>query len=154
MLKSSYFICFLFNYFVSGYAERPSVIIVGGGAAGIAAATKLLENSFTNITILEAENRIGGRIHSVKFGDGVVNLGAEYCFGMKGNIVYELAKKYNILEPAVTTLEDNVYYSDGSKLDSLITRDLDALIGEVYLKKYGNNSTIGTSGGDVVIERY
>ncbi|ENN80088.1 hypothetical protein YQE_03447, partial [Dendroctonus ponderosae] len=39
--------------------DQPSIIIVGSGPAGIAAATKLLQNNFNNIKILEAENRIG-----------------------------------------------------------------------------------------------
>ncbi|KAH1006660.1 hypothetical protein HUJ05_007370 [Dendroctonus ponderosae] len=38
--------------------DQPSIIIVGSGPAGIAAATKLLQNNFNNIKILEAENRI------------------------------------------------------------------------------------------------
>jgi monoamine oxidase len=43
------------------------VIIVGAGASGLAAASRLVENglSATNITILEAQNHIGGRVHTV-----------------------------------------------------------------------------------------
>lgn len=57
-----------------------SILIVGAGASGIAAATKLLENGFQNITILEAENRIGGRICSVQFGDTIVDIGGQWVF--------------------------------------------------------------------------
>lgn len=38
------------------------IIVIGAGASGVAATTKLLSNGFKNITILEAENRIGGRL--------------------------------------------------------------------------------------------
>lgn len=48
--------------------KNKKIIIIGAGAAGIAAATKLFENGFTNLTILEAENRIGGRLYTTKFG--------------------------------------------------------------------------------------
>lgn len=48
--------------------DQPKIVIVGAGAAGIAAASKLYENGFENITILEAEDRIGGRIHTTWFG--------------------------------------------------------------------------------------
>lgn len=49
----------LLKWAKSASADEPSVIIVGGGASGIAAATRLLKNNFSNIKILEAENRIG-----------------------------------------------------------------------------------------------
>lgn len=45
-----------------------TVIIIGSGVSGIAAATKLLKNQFKNFIILEAENRIGGRIQTLPFG--------------------------------------------------------------------------------------
>jgi spermine oxidase len=152
MWKFSYLIVFL-NSLVVGHAERPSVIIIGAGASGIAAATKLLENSFNNITILEAEDRIGGRINTVKFGQNVVDLGAEYCTGTKGNIAYDLVKDYDVLEPAGLTLEDNIYYSDGTKLDLSLSHDLNDLIFEIYQKKYKGNVTEGKSTGDAFRER-
>ena len=42
------------------------VIIIGCGAAGLAAASRLIENGLAlqNITLLEAQDRIGGRIHT------------------------------------------------------------------------------------------
>lgn len=43
------------------------ILIIGAGAAGIAAACRLVENGFQNLLILEAENRIGGRINTVRF---------------------------------------------------------------------------------------
>lgn len=58
-------------------AMDKKVIIVGAGASGIAAATKLLSNGFNNVTILEASTRIGGRINTVPFGANVVDMGAE-----------------------------------------------------------------------------
>lgn len=48
--------------------NQPRIVIVGAGAAGIAAASRLLDNGFKNVIILEAENRIGGRIHTTQFG--------------------------------------------------------------------------------------
>lgn len=41
------------------------VIVIGAGASGIAAATRLYERGIKNILVLEAENRIGGRVHTV-----------------------------------------------------------------------------------------
>lgn len=47
-----------------------TLVIIGAGAAGLAAASRLVEKGFdpARITILEAENRIGGRIFTVQHG--------------------------------------------------------------------------------------
>lgn len=47
---------------------QPRILIVGAGAAGIAAASRLVANNINSFTILEAENRIGGRILTAEFG--------------------------------------------------------------------------------------
>lgn len=57
---------------------NPRIVIIGAGAAGVAAATRLIERGYKNLKILEAENRIGGRIHTVPFGANVVDLGAQW----------------------------------------------------------------------------
>lgn len=54
------------------------IVIVGAGAAGVAAASKLLSNGFKNVTILEAENRFGGRVNTIPFGKNVVDMGAQW----------------------------------------------------------------------------
>lgn len=54
------------------------VVIIGAGAAGIAAATKLLQNGFRNIVILEGQNRIGGRINTIPHHGSVLDMGAQW----------------------------------------------------------------------------
>lgn len=49
----------------------PRVLIIGAGVAGLAAATRLIRDGFRNIKILEAENRIGGRVYSVPSGNSL-----------------------------------------------------------------------------------
>lgn len=44
-------------------AEKPTVMIIGGGLAGLAAATALAPRGF-RVTLLEARNRMGGRAGS------------------------------------------------------------------------------------------
>ena len=46
------------------------IIIIGAGASGLAAASRLCEHGIhpAQITILEAENRIGGRIYTHQHG--------------------------------------------------------------------------------------
>ena len=45
------------------------VIVIGAGAAGIAAASRLTESGFS-VIVLEAQDRIGGRIWSHPYLDG------------------------------------------------------------------------------------
>lgn len=54
------------------------IIIIGAGVSGIAAASKLISNGFRHVILLEAENRIGGRIHTVPFGANVLDIGAQW----------------------------------------------------------------------------
>jgi len=47
------------------------VVVVGAGAAGVAVAARLMEHGVKNTVILEAEERMGGRIHTILFGKSV-----------------------------------------------------------------------------------
>jgi monoamine oxidase len=57
-----------------------SVIIIGGGIAGLAAAKELLLKNCT-VTLLEAKERFGGRIHTIREGTLPIELGAEFIHG-------------------------------------------------------------------------
>jgi len=48
--------------------KETKIIIVGAGAAGIAAASRLLQKGVNDFVILEANDRIGGRIYTKEFG--------------------------------------------------------------------------------------
>lgn len=52
------------------------IYVIGAGASGIATATRLIENGFEDVTILEAEYRIGGSIRTLKYENVVMDLGA------------------------------------------------------------------------------
>lgn len=45
--------------------KKPSIVIVGAGLAGLAAAHELTKTQKFQVTILEERNRIGGRTHTV-----------------------------------------------------------------------------------------
>lgn len=57
-----------------------SVIIIGGGIAGLSAASELLQHGCI-VTVLEAKNRFGGRIHTIHEGTLPIELGAEFIHG-------------------------------------------------------------------------
>ncbi|XP_060518711.1 spermine oxidase-like [Cylas formicarius] len=114
MLIFAFLTIYFAVYLTECKKQNPSIVIVGAGASGIAAATKLLKNNYTNIKILEAEDRIGGRIKSVKVGDSYVDLGGEFYDGSKDDAVWEMVKDLGILK------DRNVDYkiiSDGQEID-------------------------------------
>ncbi len=47
------------------------VIIIGAGASGVAAASRLYERGIRDILVLEAGNRLGGRIHTIDLPEGM-----------------------------------------------------------------------------------
>ena len=71
------------------------VVVVGAGFAGLAAADALRAGG-AEVTVLEARDRVGGRVWSVPFGDGaVVERGAEFI--LPGYEVMEsLAARFGI----------------------------------------------------------
>lgn len=43
------------------------VIVIGGGIAGLAANESLFKNGITNILLVEANNRLGGKTHIINY---------------------------------------------------------------------------------------
>lgn len=79
--------------------RRSSVIIVGAGISGLTAAKVLSENGVDDVVILEAADKIGGRIRKEEFGGVMVELGAGWIAGVGGkqsNPVWELALQSNL----------------------------------------------------------
>ncbi|XP_024888856.1 polyamine oxidase 1-like [Temnothorax curvispinosus] len=89
--------------------KETKIVIVGAGASGIAAASRLLKRGVSDFVILEANDRIGGRINTTNFGEYVVDLGAEWVHGESGNVVFELASKHDLLS-SDTGLLDPIKY--------------------------------------------
>ncbi|KAH9299336.1 hypothetical protein KI387_031018, partial [Taxus chinensis] len=76
-----------------------NVIIVGAGISGIMAAKVLTENGVKDFIILEATDRIGGRLSKCQFGKQTVEIGAGWIHGVGGskqNPIWELAKQQSL----------------------------------------------------------
>ncbi|XP_047221636.1 spermine oxidase isoform X2 [Girardinichthys multiradiatus] len=78
--------------------RQPRIVVIGAGLAGLAATRVLLKNGFTDVTVLEASDHIGGRVQSVKNGRATLELGATWIHGANGNPVYHLAEENGLLE--------------------------------------------------------
>ncbi|XP_060654684.1 spermine oxidase-like [Drosophila nasuta] len=107
------------------------IVIIGAGASGIACATKLLEYGFQNVLVLEAEDRLGGRIHTIPFGANVIDMGAQWCHGEQDNIVHELASKHDLLESTGPVYENyQCVRSNREVLPDNVANRLKAIVGD------------------------
>uniref|UniRef100_A0A0C9PGX1 Smox_2 protein n=1 Tax=Fopius arisanus TaxID=64838 RepID=A0A0C9PGX1_9HYME len=95
--------------------ETPRVIIIGAGASGIAAAAKLFRNGIDNVTILEAEDRIGGRVYSVEMEEYDVDLGAQWVHGEGKNVVYEMAWPFHLLSHCLGPNDGSIFFKTAFK---------------------------------------
>lgn len=70
--------------------------------AGLAAANKLytaaVSNGALELCVVEAGNRIGGRINTSEFGGDRIEMGATWIHGIGGSPVYRIAREINSLE--------------------------------------------------------
>ncbi len=69
-----------------------SVIVIGAGISGLAAAKKLKEKGFT-VKVLEAQDRIGGRLRSDRTLGVAFDEGASWIHGIDQNPITDLAQK-------------------------------------------------------------
>ncbi|XP_026409866.1 polyamine oxidase-like [Papaver somniferum] len=100
----------------------PTVIVVGAGMSGIFAAKTLPDAAIKNILILEATNRVGGRIKKTNFAGSSVELGANWVEGVKGDQV-------NPIWTMVNKIGLKTYYSD---FDHLANHTYKQIYGLVY----------------------
>ena len=77
--------------------RNQNVVIVGAGVAGLAAARELRANGFDDVVILEARDRIGGRVWTDTIGHGFpIDLGASWIQGVDGNPISAIARENDI----------------------------------------------------------
>lgn len=72
-------------------SSKPKVVIIGAGIAGLCAASKLHKSGQVEVCVLEASERVGGRIHTGKIGENTVEFGAEWIHGTVDNPIFDLA---------------------------------------------------------------
>ena len=73
-------------------AAGPSVIVVGAGISGLAAARKLHDRGLA-VTVLEAQDRVGGRLRTDRSLGVAFDEGASWIHGVKGNPLVPLAAR-------------------------------------------------------------
>ena len=69
-----------------------TVVVIGAGIAGLAAAKKLQEVGF-KVSVLEAQDRVGGRVRTNRSLGIPFDEGASWIHGIDGNPITALAQK-------------------------------------------------------------
>ncbi|KAL5540155.1 hypothetical protein UlMin_044034 [Ulmus minor] len=119
-------------------SASPSVIVIGGGMAGVAAARALYDASF-QVVLLESRDRLGGRVHTDYSFGFPVDLGASWLHGVsKENPLAPLIGRLGL--PLYRTSGDNsVLYDHDLESYALfdmdgnqVPQDLVTRVGEVF----------------------
>lgn len=75
--------------------EETEVVVIGAGVAGLTAA-RLLAGAGRRVVVLEARDRIGGRVHTDRTDGLVTDLGASWIHGVEDNAVADAAAAFGI----------------------------------------------------------
>lgn len=112
----------------TGPATSGTVIVIGAGMAGLAAARKL-RDAGKDVLVLEARDRLGGRIlTSHKWGDATVDLGATWIHGAgPDNPIAALASKIGARLASTSLDNDLAFDTDGTRLGAAATAQIDTL---------------------------
>lgn len=106
------------------------VIVIGAGIAGLAAAQQL--KSFgMDVTVIEARDRVGGRIATFRKGPYIADLGAMVVTGLGGNPITVLSRQIN-MELSKISQKCPLYESNGNTVpkdkDDMVEREFNRLL--------------------------
>ncbi|CAL1676480.1 unnamed protein product [Lasius platythorax] len=132
------------------------VIVIGAGIAGLAAAQQMQQFGL-EVIVLEARDRVGGRIATFRKSNYIADLGAMVVTGLGGNPVTTLSKQIN-MELHKIRQKCPLYESDGQTVpkdkDEMVEREFNRLLEATsYLShqldfNYVNSAGSGGQGGN------
>ncbi|EKD69822.1 MAG: hypothetical protein ACD_46C00722G0005 [uncultured bacterium] len=119
-------------YAANSSNSKADVIIIGAGVAGLTAAQELKKQGFSPL-ILEARDRIGGRVYTVQPWGASTDLGASWIHKSNNNPLKSLVNKNNLqTQPTIYSTDSlagiiqsaDVYDANGKKINDIdITQD-------------------------------
>jgi lysine-specific histone demethylase 1 len=106
------------------------VIVIGAGISGLAAAQQLIKFGF-EVKLLEARDRVGGRVATFRKNSYIADLGAVVITGLGGNPITILAKQINMQLEEIKA-KCPLYESSGRTVpkekDEMVEREFNRLL--------------------------
>ena len=130
---------------VAGRTAIPHVCIIGAGVSGLRCADVLLQSNF-KVTILEARNRLGGRISQARVGKHLVDLGPNWIHGSQGNPITSIANATNTVTTNYAEEDEEVellFDSDGNPMPMKKTSQLSEMFWGLVVQafQYSNDNS-------------
>lgn len=118
------------------------VVVIGAGLAGVIAARELRNKGY-RVLILEARNRVGGRMFSSKFAGQAVELGGNWTFWGHSHMYSEITRYGLHLKAELgTTQPEEVYWLTGKKVKQADFATYDAVSREAIMKFYADAANV------------
>jgi monoamine oxidase len=109
--------------------RNADVLVIGAGIAGLRAAEVLAANG-RRVIVLEARDRLGGRIYTDRSWGVPVELGASWIHGVENNPIAALAAAKGITTQA-TDYESAMYGADGQRLGDDALDEIESQVAEL-----------------------
>lgn len=81
--------------------EEFDTVVVGAGVSGLSAARALAANG-QRVVVLEARDRVGGRLHTERLDGRVTDLGASWIHGIGGGPLHALTRAFGMADAEFT----------------------------------------------------
>lgn len=105
------------------------IAVVGGGLSGLVIASGLVKKGYKNVTVLERENRLGGKLHTIWYKGNSYELGGIFGLPVQKNLK-NLMKEFNIKIDGPNLSRVN-YDRNGKKIMQIPKAELGNFLEEV-----------------------
>lgn len=116
------------------FRARERVIVIGAGIAGLAAAREL--SDVANVVVLEAQDRLGGRVHTNHSLGAPVELGAVWIHRAEGNVVLDLARSFGCPTFTSENKQLAIYSLNGSRISPRIVQRMYSHFSRVIMPRF------------------